>query len=145
MPYKSYESSCSIQYWSHIFPSFLFNAYVFMEAFLLPLISLASTNFCVLILCLRFLRISLFIHASILTSFLDLLLSGFECSVAWRKYSLNINHLFFGSPLPSKALFHGIILTRSLERSKSALPKSRVVILLFVLLILLGIPYSTIS
>ena len=67
-----------------------------------------------------------------------------HCCWAWRRWSLNINHLSW-APLPSRALSHGTLPSRSLKRPKSALPNSRVVSLLCTLLPALRILNSTVS
>ena len=78
-------------------------------------------------------RISLFNHAGLLPPLLNFFLRGMHCSCAWKKCCLK-SDLHSWTPLPSRALAHGIPPSSSLKRAKSALLRSRVLILLIALL-----------
>ena len=89
-------------------------------------------------------RSSLLIHVGLLPPFLDFLLRGMQRSWAWRKWCLNSDQHSW-NPLPSRALTHGIPPSSSLKRPKSALLRSKVLILLIALLPPRRILNSTIS
>ena len=97
-----------------------------------------------LFLCLSLAKSSLFIHTGLLAFLPDFVAVQIEFFWAWRRCSLDINHLSW-TPLPSKVLSHRTPPKRPLMRPKSALLKSRVVSLLFTLLSALRILNSTIS
>lgn len=79
-------------------------------------------------LCSSLARISLVIHAGLLSFLIHFLLCGMECSWAWRWCSLDINHVSW-VPLPYRAFFYGILPSKSLKLLKSALLKSNAMIL----------------
>lgn len=88
--------------------------------------------------------LSLELHIHLLPCVLDILHAVMDYSWALRKLCLMINQ-FSWAPLSSGAVSEGILPSRSWNRPKSALGKSRVVILLFVLLIPLRILNSTVQ
>lgn len=78
-----------------------------------------------------FARSSLLIHAVLLASFLDFLITGIHCSWTRRRKSLCVNFAFL-SPLPYRAYFHGILPSRSrIKRINPGVLKSRIVSLLW--------------
>jgi len=93
---------------------------------------------------LRFVRMFLSIHVGLLLPFLDFLLVVIDYSSTWRRWSLKINQLSW-THLFSRAVSHGILPSRSLNRSKCAVLKSRIAILLFALLLPLMVLNSTIA
>ena len=91
--------------------------------------TLAST-FC-LLLCLSFVRISLFIYASwyfhLTTSS-----TGMDGFWAWRSWAVNINQVSSTS-LASRPWYHGTLSSRPMKRAKSALLNSKAVVSHFTL------------
>ena len=89
-------------------------------------------------------RSYLFIHIGLLMFSPDIIFGGMHPSWAWKVWWLNINHLSW-APLPSRSSLCGIFLSRSLKSPKYALLTSRVMNLIFTLLLAFWILDSTIS